>query len=235
MSAVVGVLNESLTESIRGFYKLRKAYGTLAGLMEMENRYMKAKGVSSLSNSRKPSVESMRSVKSTGSGQGISNDPYTGKALDLPHTAIHPSALRNATTLQDDTNEDSDNSDEFYDADEPKNGGRITKTYTGKLETSLDTSPTTQKLASLSLDRHNSFESGDSPSPSLPNIGIVSNSSMLDLLSDASESALFVNPVDAFIHSGANLCFGLLSLLISIIPPAFSKLLYIIGFRGDRE
>jgi hypothetical protein len=235
MSAVVGVLNESLTESIRGFYKLRKAYGTLAGLMEMENRYVKTKGVSSLSNSRKPSVESMRSVKSTGSGQGISNDPYTEKALDIPHTANHPSALRNATTLQDDTNEDSDDSDEFYDADEPISGSRIAKTYAGNLETPTDTSPTTQKLASLSLDRHNSFESGDSPSPSLPTIGVDSNSSMLNLLSDGSESALFATPVDVFIHSGANLCFGLLSLLISIIPPAFSRLLYIIGFRGDRE
>lgn len=57
----------------------------------------------------------------------------------------------------------------------------------------------------------------------------------MQLLTVDANSSIFTSPLDVFIHSGTNLCFGLLSLLISAIPPAFSKLLFIIGFRGDRE
>ena len=234
MSAVVGVLNESLTESIRGFYKLRKAYGTLDGLLEMENRYMKARGVKSLNSSRKPSMESMRSIEPT--GPGSSPDTHPNRASDTPYTANQPSALRNATTAQDDINDDSDDSDEFYDIDEPQDANRQTKGYIGKLDMSPDTTPTTKRVANMSLDRHNSFEPEDVSNPSLPTVEKVSSSNNANnLLNHDPDSDVFANPLDVFVHSGANLCFGLLSLLISAIPPAFGKLLYVIGFRGDRE
>ena len=231
MSAVVGVLNESLTESIRGFYKLRKAYGTLGGLMEMEHTYIKAKGVSSLSNSRKPSMESEISVKSDGLGNGASADLQPERAPDVPHAANQPSALRNATTLQDQPDDDCDESDEFYDADEPQSGNSVTKKYTGKLD---DTSLNPKGFANMSLGRHNDFEPEDSSDADLPLMDKASTSNKLNLLHRGPDSDVFTNPLDVFIHSGANFCFGLVSVLISVVPPAFSKLLYIIGFRADR-
>ena len=41
---------------------------------------------------------------------------------------------------------------------------------------------------------------------------------------------------DIFIHSGTRLCYGLLLVIFSMIEsPYFTKILYIVGFKGDRE
>ncbi|KAJ5684604.1 uncharacterized protein N7477_000949 [Penicillium maclennaniae] len=114
MSAVVGVLNESLTESIKAFYRLRKAYIALDAILKMEEKFMEL---------RDPSRELLTS------------------SSDL--SKIGPSRLNT--------------------------------------------------------------------------------------------SNIFQNEIDVFVHSGANFCFGILLLLISMVPPAFSKLLSIIGFRGDKQ
>jgi hypothetical protein len=44
-----------------------------------------------------------------------------------------------------------------------------------------------------------------------------------------------VASVDEYIHSGVNLCFGILQVVLSLIPPAIGKVLSVVGFKGSRE
>ncbi len=181
MSALVAVLHESLTEGIKGFYKLRKAFVTLDGLMQAEEAYLKSRG-----------------VELNGSREGISS--LSENKPDRP------------------AEEDADDADlEFVDASEARQGTRTPLTYEGHLGKGSDP---VKKLAGLSLN-------GDAKTPSS---GIQP-----DGFSSGPDSDIFTHPVDVFIHSGTNMCFGILLLVISIVPPAFSRLLSIIGFRGDRE
>lgn len=46
---------------------------------------------------------------------------------------------------------------------------------------------------------------------------------------------IHVSTIDEFIHSGVQLCFGILQVVLSLIPPAIGKVLSIVGFRGDKE
>lgn len=49
----------------------------------------------------------------------------------------------------------------------------------------------------------------------------------------------FGNPdvasVDEYIHSGVNLCFGILQVVLSLIPQGIGKVLSVVGFKGSRE
>jgi tetratricopeptide (TPR) repeat protein len=53
--------------------------------------------------------------------------------------------------------------------------------------------------------------------------------------SSNSDHHLHVSTIDEFVHSGVQLCFGILQVVLSLIPPAIGKVLSIVGFKGDRE
>ncbi|KAI1415535.1 hypothetical protein F5Y13DRAFT_145622 [Hypoxylon sp. FL1857] len=188
MSAIIAVLHESLTEALRGFYKLRKAYLTLDEIMQAEAAYLKKKGLSS-----DFSKEQLASSSSSTSG-----------------------ARANGT-------DDTDTDLEFVDADEAHSGAQTPLSYEGHLSKGSD--PPEKRLSKLSLNSNATSKAqpekpGTSGGPSTPG-GLSSD--------------IFNNPVDIFVHSGANMCFGSMLLLLSMVPPTFSRLLSIIGFRGDRE
>ncbi|KAI4765523.1 hypothetical protein E4T52_01691 [Aureobasidium sp. EXF-3400] len=187
MSAVVAVLNESLSESIKGFYKMRKAYVALQEIADAEKRYMKGRSSTSVA--------------------GTSTRSTVKPAPSLASTA--PSISGQTLVAQDE-----DDDDDFVDADENLIPATPT-TYQGHLESKELES----KLGNLSIRPGSS-------STMTPVVPVVEEDDFTDFSN---------HPVDLFIHSGSNLCFGLLQLMLSLIPPAFSKLLYIIGFKGDRE
>lgn len=180
MSAVVAVLHESLTEGIRGFYKLRKAFTTLDGLMQAEDAYLKSRNLQ----------------------------------VNASKVSISSSSEKKSDRLAE---EDADDTDlEFVDANESRQQGTNTPlTYEGHLSKGSEAAAE-EKLAGLSLN-------GDA------------KSAQPSGFSSAPDSDVFTHPVDIFIHSGTNMCFGILLLIISMVPPAFSRLLSIVGFRGDRE
>ncbi|KAL4741427.1 hypothetical protein BDV11DRAFT_183082 [Aspergillus similis] len=149
MGAVVCVLNESLTESIKGFYKLRKAYFALDAILKMEEKFVQSKQL------------------------GTSDAPSPTPSLK-------------------------------------------------EADTSVKSVNVTKDLSDLNLN-----DAGSSP--------LSSSTDTSEVINHDPDSDIFKNQIDVFVHSGANFCYGVLLLLISMIPPAFSRLLSIVGFHGDKE
>ncbi|KAI1735377.1 breast cancer protein [Xylaria scruposa] len=188
MSAIIGVLHESLTEGIKSFYKLRKAYVALDSILQAESAYMKKRGLQP-----------------------------TPPKVDIKQT----SAYKNEK-MPGDFDDDADM--DFVDADESHSGGQTPLHYEGHLANG-NVEDAEKKLNGLSLNGDGSPAKTDQPQDSPSPAGF----------DGGPDSDIFSDPVNAFVHSGASMCFGVLLLIISLVPPAFSRLLSIIGFKGDRE
>lgn len=204
MGAIISVMHESLTEGIKGFYKLRKAFVALDAIKEAEAK-----------------------VLSGHQGNGV---------------AKAPAALEKQTAggQQEDTASDSDL--EFVDAPEDTEQTRTPATSNGSLEKANGSpapgSALEKPMDNLSLDTMAASSTpptrSDTPTSQKDSKGAL-GSPPRHVVGSGPDSSMFTNPVDAFVYSGANMCFGILLLVISMVPPAFSRLLYIIGFKGDRD
>lgn len=264
MSAIVGVLNESLTEAIKSFYKLRKAYLTLENVLDAEKKFLKERSSSSLAttstssatSSRPASRASARSANppvskslapekvDAGSSTSL-DDQKSGKENQKPVTATAPApALASAEkgkgkATQDDEEEDFD----FVDADEEREDVETPMEYMGHLnvpaekEQVIALDNTQKDLKVDSSTAQNLPPSDKQPVVSVPEaVEEFEELTLSETVKASEDVSLFGDhPVDVFIISGSNFCFGILLLMISMVPPAFSTLLKIVGFKGDRE
>lgn len=209
MSAVVAVLNESLTESLRGFYKLRKAFQTLYEISEAERKYIEAKGVNGSASRSKTSVATFG----------------TGTTLAASETGSSGVLTPKDTRGQD----DGDDSDlEFEDAKEGNSDLPTPQEYQGHLET-LDMSKLEIKDKAPSGSEGTAADFQEPGGVNAPSAGAAAQAD-----NDIDFREVSTDEIDLFIHSGTALCYGLLQLMLSMIPPTFAKLLSLFSFRGDR-
>lgn len=224
MNAVVGVMHESLTEGLKGFYKLRKAYYTLDSIVQAEEQYLR-----SLQGGVPGSVP-------------VPVPPRPRMSDDLMPGSFDESEFLDLEG--NDTPARKDGSDEeFVDVAKDVSGrqtpGSIPAVNVVKpsepksapeAQSTADTKVLNEKLGQLAISNTTPDNVNASSRPTT-----ASTTSQPVRSTFGADKDLFTNPVDVFVHSGVNMCFGILLLIISMVPPAFSRLLYVIGFKGDRD
>lgn len=249
MSAVVGVLNESLTEAIKSFYKLRKAYLALESVMENEKKFLNQRSTSSVNSVGSRGSSKDGSIRSNVAGSALSNSgPPTsaGASTSDPKqatTATEAEAKKVDPEVKKVADDDEDEDFDFIDAAEDRAGETTPVEYMGHIN--VPTAPD----ASVGLDNvEKKVDIASSSAPGLPAVGKSVSNSIPNAIEyfeqltlndkgtpDADIATFSSHPVDVFILSGSNFCFGMLLLILSFIPPSFASLLKIVGFKGDRE
>lgn len=178
--AIVSLMNQSVVGSMKGFYKVRKAYQTLEATAEAEARYMKSHGNGVLASEMIVAVPSVQSLP----------------AQPLANGGAHPKAL-SSIEVEDE--------DEFYDASDTRDN----------------------TLSPTELGRNGESKTDGNTREEAP--------STLEEQAATHSISLFENPIDNWIHSSTATYYGMLQFMCSLIPPAFTKLFSILGFRGDRD
>ncbi|CCH43926.1 Mitochondrial outer membrane protein [Wickerhamomyces ciferrii] len=187
LNALIMLLSESMIESAKALYKLRKAYHTLDEVFTLIKEYEKKQKQQqrSLNNLPNQSTSTLNSnTSSIWADVPFSINPDLIKDPKLSNIADDVASMRSSRL----------------------NGAHI------------GNSPANDRLRSeLGYSKEGLIDPDSSSSIKTKEI-------------DESQST-----IDEYIISGANLCFGILQLVLSLIPPAIGKVLSVVGFRGSRE
>ncbi len=232
MNAVVGVMHESLTEGLKGFYKLRKAFVTLDGIMQAEEEYLRTlqgEGAGTAPPRRRPrmsddlmpgSFDESEFADLEGTGTPVAKEKE-GSDEEFVVVPNDPSGAQTpALTL-------SKPDDQEKETPKAADAVAVPELLDQRLDQLTVSQPEPSDTSSQMRPSSQSSTRDPSPDNRPPDLGLLHQF--------GADKSLFTSTADIFVHSGVNMCFGILLLIMSMVPPAFSRLLYVIGFKGDRD
>jgi len=201
---------------MRGFINVRKAYLVMDAVVERERVYAEK---------HKGSSGPRRSVEQYGSAR-------QSVEAARPTERSHVTALGGASAAsrnEDLRHEEDSDDDDFVDAPQWHVGPVPNTGYLGHASM-------TNNMADLTL--HDNKQTAEPSSARNLTSTAPPPFDDQDLGTDDSDILprhLINNDMDAYIHSSTHLFFGLLQLMLSLIPPTMSRLLSTIGFSGSRS
>ncbi|SCU98307.1 LADA_0H12046g1_1 [Lachancea dasiensis] len=192
LHALLMLFSESMVESAKALFKLRKAYHMLQEILNDINAAKASSGASIHSQDANASCASF-----------IAADTSKFKSVDIPYE-LTPQEQQDRKLME--------LAEDIYHMRKKRlEGAHIGNSPAAeRLRTNLGL----QAMSDLSLDS----EAKKRP---------------INLSNEEIEQDQAT--IDEFIHSGVNLCFGILQVVLSLIPPAIGAVLSIVGFHGSRE
>ncbi|KAM3159908.1 Inclusion body clearance protein IML2 [Lachancea thermotolerans] len=191
LHALLMLFSESMVESAKALFKLRKAYHMLREILNDINAAKKKKGPAMYAQGNNESFASF-----------VSADSSTFKSVDIPYSL---------STEEQQNKELMELAENVYNMRKKRLEGAH-----------IGNSPAIERLRT---------DLGIQALKDLPKKKEAKKPVTLSKAEIDKDQAT----IDEFIHSGVNLCFGILQVVLSLIPPAIGAVLSVVGFHGSRE
>ena len=205
LHALLMLFSESMMEAAKAVLKLRKAYHTLQDILQQIKKANKKSGVKS--KCRKMKMEEPNAENGQTESSSASFISSDSKMFESVDIPyeLTPEEQKNKELL------------EYAENIHRMRVNRLSGAH-------IDNPPAINRLRSdLGMESLSSMTGDNSDEASTEHVFLSD-----DL--DASQAT-----IDEFVHSGVNLCFGILQVVISLLPPTIGAVLSAIGFRGSRE
>ncbi|GMM46706.1 hypothetical protein DAPK24_032810 [Pichia kluyveri] len=211
LNALLMLLSENFIEGAKALLKLRRAYQTLDSISK---NFKNNTDISSIVSQTPPQTSSSSSSLSSSNDKSLSSLT----SADLINLKSYQDCIKNKVKFPDLPLPQSNQ--EMKDQSIIDN---LEKTYHMRLEringSHIGNPPVSNSLRSkLGFENNEQDDKDTVSSNNIPKYGNPQISS-----------------VDEYIHSGVNLCFGILQVVLSLIPPGIGKVLSVVGFKGSRE
>lgn len=215
--------NNSSTASLPQEIKLMK---DLEKVYQMRKARVEGTSLEGISKQNQQNINLFKNNSASASAASLSRKPSNYSLLDKPGiNRSRPASPNPQTILQN---------SKFLNPPLNSKNSKIPESQNNESDDDDDDDMFSDALDTQFDDYFNNGSISNSFAPTTANSLLSTVTSNSSDTSNTNDNHLHVSTIDEFIHSGVQLCFGILQVVLSLIPPTIGKVLSIVGFRGDR-